>query len=483
MLANDVLVLGKKMKIVYLIPCCGVSGGIAVVCQHANRLLARGHEVLLVTETTERSIDWFPGQRAPIVGLDEYPEDVDILVATGWSTSFRVAALPARQKFYFVQSDETRFHPRNSPWEHITRLSYTVGYNYLTEARWIKAWLADHFGQDAELVPNGLDDTIFFPSEPIEPKGKKPRILLEGAIGLPYKGMAEAFAAVQDLDVEVWCVSSYGKPEKHWKCDRFFEHVPMTEMRRIYSSCDILLKLSRVEGFFGPPMEMMACGGVAVVGKVTGHDEYIENEVNALVVDPFQPAQAARAISRLIDDHSLRAQLIEGGRQTAQRWQWEPSIDVLERYYLDVLDGRRGTAMTMGKAAVADSVAYLYRQLRGEERFYVLPTPESGTVVAENLKRIDDIKGPRIANPTISIAAIGRKLWELLKSPNRVKRAGSLLFPFIVRAIRNPRHGIRSGKIALSVIRTSGWHGLKLAMISQNEQRQLRERMRREHEG
>lgn len=67
--------------------------------------------------------------------------------------------------------------------------------------------------------------------------------------------MAVAIEAVAPLDVEVWCVSSRGAPIKEWKCDRFFEHVPMVDMRRIYSSCDILLKLSRVEGMFSPPLE------------------------------------------------------------------------------------------------------------------------------------------------------------------------------------------------------------------------------------
>ena len=42
---------------------------------------------------------------------------------------------PARLKFYFMQSDETCVHIRNSPREHITRLSYTIDRNYLTEAR------------------------------------------------------------------------------------------------------------------------------------------------------------------------------------------------------------------------------------------------------------------------------------------------------------------------------------------------------------
>jgi glycosyltransferase involved in cell wall biosynthesis len=354
------------MKIAYLIPGCGVSGGIAVICQHVNRLAKRGHDVLLVSESAERRIDWFPNQQVPIVGVADYPSDVDVLVATAWSTAFRVSVLPARHKFYFVQSDETRFHPPGSAWEHITRLSYGMPYNYVTEARWIQRWLKEGFGHDAALVPNGLDPSLFAPSEPLESRGAKPRILLEGAIGLPYKGMAEAFQAVAPLDVEVWCVSSYGKPEKGWRCDRFFEQVPMTEMRRIYSSCDVLLKLSRVEGFFGPPMEMMACGGAVVVGRVTGYDEYIQDGVNALVVDALQPAQATEALRRILGDESLRQKLVSNGRITAAQFQWEPSIDVLEERFQAVLGGA-GVSMSAEQAKLARSAAFFYAQLRGVE--------------------------------------------------------------------------------------------------------------------
>jgi glycosyltransferase involved in cell wall biosynthesis len=367
------------MKIAYLLPNCGVSGGIAVVCQHANRLQKRGHQVLIVSESEESGIEWFPDQRVPVVGLHNFPSDLDILVATAWSTAFRVASLPARHKFYFVQSDETRFHPCNSAWEHITRLSYSISYNYLTEARWIRQWLLDDFGHTAELAPNGLDNAIFAPSEPLEPKGMKPRILLEGAIDLPYKGMAEAFEAVKDIDAEIWCVSSLGKPKKSWTCHRFFEQVPMTEMRHIYSSCDILVKLSRVEGFFGPPMEMMACGGAVVVGKVTGYDEYITHEVNALVVDPLDSQQAAAAIKRLIEDTALRDALIANGKLTAERWQWEPTIDIVEQYYLDVINGSRGVTNPHRKEKLALSVSYFYNELRGIHSIDSYPCDEVNT--------------------------------------------------------------------------------------------------------
>lgn len=321
--------------------------------------------MLLVSESDERLINWFPDQNVDIVGLQDFPAGLDVLVATSWSTSFRVAILPARHKFYFVQSDETRFHPDGSVWQHLTRLSYAMGFHYLTEARWIQKWLRDGFGHKAALIPNGLDDRLFYPSEPLVAKGTRPRILLEGAIGLAYKGMHEAFEAVRDLDVEVWCVSALGKPKAGWRCDRFFEQVPMTEMRRIYSSCDILLKLSRVEGFFGPPMEMMACGGCVVVGKVTGYDEYIVDEVNALVVDPLQPAQASAAIRRIIEDESLRQRLVENGRETAAQWRWDPSIDALERYFSEVVSGARSQLDNSAKAELGVSVAYFYQSLMG----------------------------------------------------------------------------------------------------------------------
>ena len=356
----------RRLKIAYLLPGAGVSGGIAVVCQHANRLQRRGHDVCLISETPERSMDWFPGQAVPVIGLADMPTDIDCLVATGWTTSFRVTMLPARHKFYFVQSDETRFHPAGSSWAHITRLSYMLDFNYLTEARWIQRWLMDAFRQEAELVPNGLDEAIFHPTEPLVPKGRRPRVLIEGAIGLPYKGMAEAYAAVAGEDVDIWIVSSLGRPPRDWRYERFFEQVPMSQMRRIYSSCDILLKLSRVEGFFGPPMEMMACGGAVVVSRVTGYDEYIQDGVNALVVDAERPEEATAAVRRLVGEPGLREALVKAGLHTARAWRWEPSIDVLERFYVDVASGQRGVVQTPAALHRSSSVAYFYGMLRGE---------------------------------------------------------------------------------------------------------------------
>jgi glycosyltransferase involved in cell wall biosynthesis/GT2 family glycosyltransferase len=333
MLEEHKSIVKMKPKIAYVIPGCQISGGIGVVCQHANRLLKRGFDVTLISVDGSKEINWFPNQQVEIVTIDNISSNLDIIIATGWSTAYVIKDMPAKRKFYFVQSDESRFYAKGTKQYKMSLATYQFDYEYITEAKWIQAWLKEKFDKDSYYVPNGLDEKMIYKVDSISPKGDKIRVLLEGSINIPYKGMEDAFNVVSDIDCEVWCVSSSGVPKPNWKCDKFFEKVPMDKMKYIYSSCDILLKMSRVEGFFGPPLEMMACGGICVVGKVTGYDEYIVDEYNALVVEQGDVHSAKKAIERLVRDLELRKKLITNGMMTADKWKWESSIDILEKIF------------------------------------------------------------------------------------------------------------------------------------------------------
>ncbi|MBP3963202.1 glycosyltransferase family 4 protein [Paenibacillus lignilyticus] len=325
----------RPRTIGYVIPSCDISGGVAVICQHVNRLQARGLNMVLISmDQTLNHIDWFPQQKVPIITLEAASQlHFDTVVATHWSTAHPTLQLSADRKVYFVQSIESRFYPEGSAEYEAAKQTYRLPFIYMTEARWIQNWLLHNNGHTSIYVPNGIDETLFHPTEHIEPKRDKVRVLLEGPILNPLKGMAEAFRVVRDLDCEIWCVSSNGEPDPEYRCDRFFSHVPMEHMKHIYSSCDILLKLSHVEGFFGPPMEMMACGGTAVVGNCTGHEEYIIDGYNALVV-PLGDEEAAKAgLNQLIHDPQLRLQLTQNGKATVQNWRWDATIDTLFRLF------------------------------------------------------------------------------------------------------------------------------------------------------
>lgn len=319
----------KPKKIAFILPGVGISGGIAVVFKHAELLMKAGHDAFVINVGDMGEGDWFPDNPVPIVHVSDPRlylfRGIEMLFATGWSTAEWLDRLPAVRKLYFVQSDERRFFDDEALRKKIHG-TYQIQCEYLTEALWIKRMLRAEFGHEAAYVPNGLDPKQFFPDIPLAPKiAGKLRVLLEGPIVIPFKGMADSYAAIQGLDCEVWIVSSAGKPPADWKYDRFFEGVPFGEMRKIYSSCDIFLKMSRIEGFFGPPMEAMACGCSVVVGKVTGYDEYIEDEVNALVVEQGDVLAARRAVERLIADDALRQRLIRGGLNTISDWSWERS--------------------------------------------------------------------------------------------------------------------------------------------------------------
>lgn len=342
-------IYGKEAEIAYVIPGVKISGGIAIVLQHANRLRKLGYNVRIVTFSEETEIDWFENN-VPIFSIIKSKKSkilsgVDVLIATHWSTAFFVNSAYVGRRIYFVQSDERRFNPQNKSEIRSINETYNMNFEFMTEAKWIQGWLKNEFNNDSYYVPNGLDENIFYKESASSlVERKKPRVLIEGPIDFWFKGMDKAYDVLKDLNCEIWIISSQGKPKNNWRYDKFFENVPIEKMRDIYSSCDIFLKMSYMEGFFGPPMEAMACGCAVVVGKVTGYDEYIKNEYNALVVEQGDVKNAKKAVQRLIDDKVLREQLIENGYKTSKEWSWNKSIkllekvisgDEIEKYYTD----------------------------------------------------------------------------------------------------------------------------------------------------
>jgi glycosyltransferase involved in cell wall biosynthesis len=333
----------KPKKIAFVLPGVGIGGGIAVVLQHAALLMQAGHDAFVINVGEPGDGSWFPDNPVPVVQVSDARsyifDGIDLLIATGWSTVDWLDRIPADRKLYFVQSDERRFYDEPALKKRVHE-TYTTRCEYLTEARWIQKMLHEEFGHDAAYVPNGIDGERFYQDVPLAPKPRgRLRVLLEGPILIPFKGMQDSYAAVSGLDCELWIVSSAGNPPPDWKYDRFFGAVPFGEMCSIYSSCDIFLKMSRVEGFFGPPMEAMACGCAVVVGKVSGHDEYIVNGVNALVVEQGDVPGARRAVERLLADDVLRRRLIRGGRETVPHWSWARSADAM----LNVINGDAGS--------------------------------------------------------------------------------------------------------------------------------------------
>ena len=307
-----------------------------VVLEHANRLAKRGFDVSLLNIGEARTVEWFPQNSVPVYSVrSTYPIEFDIVVVTGWTTVYkaRLLGLQTQRWVYLVQLDESKFVNLDN-WESVlARLTYNAPFEYVVIAKWMQEWLRRDFGQSTLYVPNALNENIIFRCEPLSPRGKRLRVLLEGALLRKYKGMDDAFAVVKNLNVEVWCVTDVS-PKKGQRYDRLFRSVPYDQMRNIYSSCDVLLKMSKLESFSYPPLEMMACGGTAVVTRFTGHEEYARDGENCFVVDIGDVAAAAAQIRQLAQDRALLARLCQCASETARaKTCWESSIDLLQQFF------------------------------------------------------------------------------------------------------------------------------------------------------
>ena len=334
-------ITGKKIpskpEIAYVLPELSISGGIAIALYHILELRKLGRNAIAIVISHQNNGDWFPYiDQIPVISVKNYLErfekfSIKYLTATWWETAFVVENMKAENKFYFLQSLENRFYPEGNSKQDAFFLSLGLGLTVFTEAKWIQRWLRKNLNINAVHAPNGLDQKIFYPDHKIADRTKL-RVLVEGAGNVFYKGVTDCFDALNGLDVDVWYVSTDGFTLPHWKIDKLFLKIPQSEMRKIYSECDVLLKMSKVEGVFGPPLEMMACGGTCVVGDVTGYDEYCVHEKNCLVVDKDSPEEARSAILRLINTPDLLQSLKNQGPPTARKFAWKKTAVILNKH-------------------------------------------------------------------------------------------------------------------------------------------------------
>jgi glycosyltransferase involved in cell wall biosynthesis len=242
----------------------------------------------------------------------------------------------ARRYLYFVQSAEARFYAPDQPrFARLAAATYDLPLSVITISPWLQAYLGLEYGRPTLLSANGIDKRRFTPFGPrFEPRHDGGlRVLVEGPIEIPMKQVPETIEAVRDSKAsQLWLLTS-SAIDSYPGVDRVFSRVPIDVTPGIYRSCDVLVKLSRVEGMFGPPLEMMHCGGTAVVWDVTGHEDYVVNEENGLVTPTGDYDSVIAAIDRLATDPELTARLSSAALRTAAAWPgWEQSSAGFHRW-------------------------------------------------------------------------------------------------------------------------------------------------------
>jgi glycosyltransferase involved in cell wall biosynthesis len=323
------------VRVAFLLNDLQLSGGVGVVVEHARQLSDRhGFDVTLVLAREQEEPPWryrgltdIPVETLPAARHEHF----DIAVATWWETAFSLFELSADRYAYFVQSLEDRFYHPDEAERIGASLTMDLPVDFITEARWIAETIRETRPEARVFyVRNGIDKHAFPLPSKVHVRRREPlRVLVEGYAGVWFKGVdaaAYAAAAMKEPHHVTLVVPDVASVEGGLPADEVVGPLSRDEMSELFGRTDVVLKLSSVEGMFGPPLEGMHRGATCVVSPVTGHDEYVEHGWNGLVTDWDDLRGTARELDLLAADrgylHFLRLNAVE----TARAWpSWEQS--------------------------------------------------------------------------------------------------------------------------------------------------------------
>ena len=376
------------MRIAFVVNDLQLSGGVGVVVEHAQQLTRRhGFDVTLVLAREQSVPDWRHRglTDVAVLGLPAARgERFDIAIATWWETTYALFELRAERYAYFVQSLEDRFYRADEAERLGAALTHDLPVSLLTEARWIAETLeALRPGTRVQYVRNGIAKHVFAgPAQPAPRAMDGPlRIVVEGSPDVWFKGVGDALAATAAMTEEchVTLVSPDGAAPRGARTDRVLGPVAHVDMARIYGESHVVLKLSRVEGMYGPPLEGFHMGATTVTTPVTGHEEYVRHGWNGLVVEWDDERGTARALDLLARDRALLHFLRHNARRTAEGWpSWEQQGTMMAAALRAIRRAPPAPATSGARALVADVRAGVQAHAevvaeRGRLRYRIAP--------------------------------------------------------------------------------------------------------------
>ncbi len=108
-----------------------------------------------------------------------------------------------------------------------------------------------------------------------------------------------------------------------------------TELAAVYGGALAYINPSLAEGFGWPPLEAMACGTPVISSKVSCMPEILGDA--AEYFDPLNTDNMARAMAKIIQNHTLREGLIKKGLEQVKKYNWDETAKKTIEVYKKVL--------------------------------------------------------------------------------------------------------------------------------------------------
>jgi phosphatidylinositol alpha-mannosyltransferase len=218
-----------------------------------------------------------------------------------------------------------------------------------------RRFVARHFDEDYEIIPNGVDSGRFHPR--IEPlpqwNPSRPTLLFVGRFyrrkGVPVLLDALPRIARECPDVRLLVVG--GGPLGPWyrqlasraPCEvEFLGELSREDIARAYRTADVAVVPSTGNESFGiVHLEAMASGTPIVASDIEGYREILAPGREALLFPNRDADGLAQAVLRILQNPELARTMSAAGREKAARFAWSDIARRLEALFLERLDRKQ----------------------------------------------------------------------------------------------------------------------------------------------
>ena len=338
------------MKIVFILPGRGASGGVRVTAIAANHLINRGHDVrilyrnqpinvrnvyrLMETKLIYRkSPDWIKGFNGKIDNFRKITEckfyEDEIIVGIGMWASSQLVYLNS------FNNPKAQYIHGATPWEpDLMKKALSLPYPKIVVASYLKPIVESYLrGKVSAIIHNGIDQTVYFQCVD---DSKKTGI---GVIysSHPAKDPETVINVIQKLrrykptlPVRVFSIE---KRPKQLKEIEYWTRPSIEKAREIYSRSLVWIVASRSEGFSVPVLEAMACGCAVVATDCGGTRDIICDGVNGFLVEVGNVDQIVDRVLLLLDNKKLRENISLKAKETVKKFTWTNTVDKLEKVF------------------------------------------------------------------------------------------------------------------------------------------------------
>jgi glycosyltransferase involved in cell wall biosynthesis len=189
------------------------------------------------------------------------------------------------------------------------------------------------------VVPNGVE----MPEEGSRDEG----FILSLGRMVHTKGLEYALQAMRNVDGKLIMAGAGPERERMEALSKrlglndkveIIGHVSEVKKKELFTACSLFVMPSLFESYGIAAAEAMSFGKVVVASRVGGLPEVVAD--CGVLVPPRDPTALARAINTLMADPKLRHELGQRARARASLYSWDNVADLLEKVYLQVVDGK-----------------------------------------------------------------------------------------------------------------------------------------------